>query len=83
MCSDADVIPAEAPFLGPTVTPSQYLAVFIMEIKRIHQILDTLYDWNYTVADQVGMNGRSFAYPRGRILGGCSTASRCKLKTQL
>ncbi|KAF8194150.1 aryl alcohol oxidase [Pholiota molesta] len=46
------VVPAEAPFLGPTVTPN------------------TPYDWNYTITAQTGMNGRTFPYPRGRLLGG-------------
>ncbi|KAF9483740.1 alcohol oxidase [Pholiota conissans] len=57
--SDAGVIPAEAPFLGPTLTPN------------------TPYDWNYTVTAQTGLNGRSFPYPRGRLLGGSSSANYC------
>ncbi|PPR03999.1 hypothetical protein CVT24_010492 [Panaeolus cyanescens] len=36
---------------------------------------NTPYDWNYTVAAQEGLDNRSFAYPRGKILGGCSTAN--------
>ncbi|KDR79239.1 hypothetical protein GALMADRAFT_223476 [Galerina marginata CBS 339.88] len=55
--SDQGVIPAEAPFLGPTLTPN------------------TPYDWNYTVVPQAGMQGRTFAYPRGRLLGGSSSAN--------
>ncbi|KDR79207.1 hypothetical protein GALMADRAFT_223444 [Galerina marginata CBS 339.88] len=55
--SDQGVIAAEAPFLGPTLTPN------------------TPYDWNYTVVPQTGMNGRTFAYPRGRLLGGSSSAN--------
>ncbi|KAF8960730.1 hypothetical protein BDZ97DRAFT_1920807 [Flammula alnicola] len=55
--SDQGVIPAIAPFLGPTLTP------------------DTPFDWNYTVAPQDGMLGRSFSYPRGRLLGGSSSAN--------
>jgi choline dehydrogenase-like flavoprotein len=51
-----------------------------MQVTKSRQTLDTAYDWNYTVTNQVGMNGRSFAYPRGRILGGCSTASKCILR---
>ncbi|KAF8963769.1 hypothetical protein BDZ97DRAFT_1919542 [Flammula alnicola] len=54
---DQGVIAAEAPFLGPTVTPN------------------TPYDWNYTVVPQQGLNGRTFPYPRGRLLGGCSSAN--------
>ncbi|KAF8962123.1 hypothetical protein BDZ97DRAFT_1920795 [Flammula alnicola] len=55
--SDQGVIAAEAPFLGPTLTPN------------------TPYDWNYTVVAQAGMDGRTFPYPRGRLLGGSSSAN--------
>ncbi|PPQ71985.1 hypothetical protein CVT26_007141 [Gymnopilus dilepis] len=55
--SDQGVIAAEAPFLGPTVTPN------------------TPYDYNYTVTPQVGLDQRTFAYPRGRLLGGSSSAN--------
>ncbi|KAF9256308.1 aryl-alcohol oxidase-like protein [Marasmius fiardii PR-910] len=30
-------------------------------------------DWNYTTTPQVGLNGRSLFYGRGRLLGGCSS----------
>ena len=30
-------------------------------------------DWGYRTADVPGLNGRSLAYPRGRVLGGCSS----------
>lgn len=36
---------------------------------------DTLWDWNYTVVAQPGMKGRTFSYPRGKLLGGSSSAS--------
>ncbi|KAF9562060.1 alcohol oxidase [Agrocybe pediades] len=36
---------------------------------------NTIVDWNYTVTPQPGMNGRSFAYPRGRVLGGSSSVN--------
>ena len=29
-------------------------------------------DWGYKTAPDAGLNGRSLAYPRGRVLGGCS-----------
>ena len=41
--------------------------------------IDTPYDYNYTVVPQVGMNHRTFAYPRGRLLGGSSSASTSSL----
>jgi choline dehydrogenase len=30
-------------------------------------------DWGFTTAPEPGLNGRSLAYPRGRVLGGCSS----------
>ena len=30
-------------------------------------------DWNYKTAAEPGLNGRSLNYPRGRVLGGCSS----------
>lgn len=35
--------------------------------------------WNYTIVPQVGYNNRSFAYQRGRVLGGSSSVSKCIL----
>ncbi|KAF9482458.1 alcohol oxidase [Pholiota conissans] len=36
---------------------------------------NSIFDWNYTVVPQVGLGGRSFPYPRGRILGGSSSVN--------
>lgn len=36
---------------------------------------DKPYDWNYTVTPQSALDGRTFPYTRGRILGGSSTVS--------
>ena len=30
-------------------------------------------DWGYRTAPQPGLQGRELAYPRGRVLGGCSS----------
>lgn len=30
-------------------------------------------DWGYRTADEAGLGGRSLLYPRGRVLGGCSS----------
>ncbi|QDC08589.1 choline dehydrogenase [Oceanicola sp. D3] len=30
-------------------------------------------DWCYRTAEEPGLNGRSLAYPRGKLLGGCSS----------
>ncbi|KAF8170084.1 hypothetical protein BJ912DRAFT_1025458 [Pholiota molesta] len=36
---------------------------------------NTPFDWNYTVTPQEGMQNRSFPYPRGKLLGGSSSAN--------
>lgn len=36
---------------------------------------NTPYDWNYTTTPQVGLNGRAFPYPRGKMLGGSTSIS--------
>ncbi|MCK5933787.1 MAG: GMC family oxidoreductase N-terminal domain-containing protein [Fulvimarina manganoxydans] len=30
-------------------------------------------DWGYSTAAEKGLNGRSLAYPRGKVMGGCSS----------
>jgi choline dehydrogenase-like flavoprotein len=30
-------------------------------------------DWGFTTEPEPGLNGRSLGYPRGRVLGGCSS----------
>ena len=30
-------------------------------------------DWCFTTAKEEGLNGRSLSYPRGKVLGGCSS----------
>ncbi|KJA13939.1 GMC oxidoreductase [Hypholoma sublateritium FD-334 SS-4] len=40
----------------------------------------TSYDWNYTVIPQAGQNNRTFPYPRGRLLGGSSSANYMALQ---
>lgn len=37
------------------------------------QLMTSPYDWNYTTVPQVGLNGRTVDYARGRILGGSSS----------
>ncbi|KAF8590856.1 GMC oxidoreductase [Ramaria rubella] len=32
-----------------------------------------VFSWNYSTTPQVGLGGRSIAYPRGHLLGGCSS----------
>ncbi|PPQ95024.1 LOW QUALITY PROTEIN: hypothetical protein CVT25_000487, partial [Psilocybe cyanescens] len=33
----------------------------------------SIYDWNYTTVSGEGINNRTIDYPKGRILGGCSS----------
>ena len=35
-------------------------------------------DWNYTTIPQIGLNNRSVDYPRGKVLGGCTSHSKSK-----
>ncbi|KAJ7244576.1 hypothetical protein C8J57DRAFT_1008457, partial [Mycena rebaudengoi] len=42
------------------------------------QQINSLRDWNYTTPPQNGLNGRVLPYPRGRILGGCTSMSESK-----
>ncbi len=30
-------------------------------------------DWGYATEEEAGLNGRKLAYPRGRVMGGCSS----------
>ncbi|KAF8574065.1 GMC oxidoreductase, partial [Ramaria rubella] len=34
---------------------------------------NTIFNWNYTTIPQPGLGGRSISYPRGHLLGGCSS----------
>ncbi|KAI0061203.1 aryl-alcohol-oxidase from pleurotus Eryingii [Artomyces pyxidatus] len=36
---------------------------------------NTIVDWNYTTVSQPGLNGRSIAYPRGKVLGGSTSVN--------
>ncbi|KAJ7751446.1 aryl-alcohol oxidase precursor [Mycena metata] len=36
---------------------------------------DTQYDYNYTTTPQSGFGGRSIPYPRGHLLGGCTSVN--------
>lgn len=36
----------------------------------------TQVDWNFTTVDIPGLNGRSYSYPRGFVLGGSTSVSK-------
>jgi choline dehydrogenase len=38
----------------------------------LYAIGDKRADWRFRTAPQAGLNGRDIAYPRGRVIGGCS-----------
>ncbi len=66
-----------APFLAPTVTPCNFQLCYQFRCGTdLDILLDTPYDWNYTVVPQAGMDNRTYPYPRGRLLGGTSSASK-------
>ncbi|KAJ7583130.1 alcohol oxidase [Mycena floridula] len=52
--------------------PSNENVVF-SQVPAFCLTTNPLYDWNYTSAPQSHLNGRTFAYPRGFILGGSSS----------
>ena len=72
--SDEGVIPAIAPFLTPTLTPSASNPLCPLFNCKMAS-LDTPYDWNHTIVPQKGLHGRTFSYSHGRLLGGSSSAS--------
>ncbi|KAJ2927308.1 hypothetical protein H1R20_g9787, partial [Candolleomyces eurysporus] len=39
----------------------------------VGRLQGTPYDWNYTTVPQTGLNDRVIKFPRGHILGGCSS----------
>ncbi|PPQ80709.1 hypothetical protein CVT25_001829 [Psilocybe cyanescens] len=70
--SDAGDVSLQAPFLSPTLTPNSYF-VTSQRTNRKYYCTDTIHDWNYSVVAQAGLNNRVFPFPRGRVLGGCSS----------
>ncbi|THH15004.1 hypothetical protein EW146_g5405 [Bondarzewia mesenterica] len=47
----------------------------VVPMLGIDMTPNTPWDWNYTVTPQSGLNGRTFSYPRGRLLGGSSSVN--------
>ena len=74
--SDENVIPVMAPFLGPSVTPGASVLILLFSSwASLTPNKDTPWDWNYTTTAQPGLDNRAYPYPRGRLLGGSSSAS--------
>ncbi|MAQ81748.1 MAG: choline dehydrogenase [Maritimibacter sp.] len=44
-----------------------------MPVGYLYCIGNPRTDWGFRTAEEKGLNGRSLLYPRGRILGGCSS----------
>ncbi|MGC9418070.1 MAG: GMC family oxidoreductase [Rhodovulum sp.] len=42
-------------------------------VGYLHCIGNPRTDWGYRTAEEPGLNGRSLLYPRGKVLGGCSS----------
>jgi choline dehydrogenase len=45
---------------------------FHIPVGYLFAIGDPRADWMFTTAPEKGLNGRALAYPRGRVVGGCS-----------
>ena len=46
---------------------------FHIPVGYLFAIGDPRADWMFRTEEERGLNGRSIAYPRGKVLGGCST----------
>lgn len=62
--TDASVLLIEA---GPGAIPP-----VVRDASSWPRLLDSTYDWRYRTVPQPHAAGRAFAWPRGRIVGGCS-----------
>ena len=47
-------------------------------IGYLYTINNPRTDWRFQTEAEEGLNGRALAYPRGRVLGGCSTSRRAQ-----
>ena len=45
---------------------------FHIPVGYLYAIGDKRADWRFRTAPEAGLNGRDIAYPRGRVIGGCS-----------
>lgn len=70
-------------FLIPVIHVLTFLSnegVLVTQVPGLMlQVLSSEYDWNYTTVPQSTMNQRVLQYPRGYILGGCSSHSTWSL----
>ncbi|KAJ7135916.1 aryl-alcohol oxidase precursor [Mycena epipterygia] len=62
---------------GPSYDIQTNIDVIDSTIPMLAALLNpsTRYDYNYTTTPQPGFNGRSINYPRGHILGGCTSVN--------
>jgi choline dehydrogenase-like flavoprotein len=52
--------------------PDNYIWVHI-PVGYLYCFGNPRVDWGYTTVEEPGLSGRSLAYPRGKVLGGCSS----------
>lgn len=52
--------------------PDDYMWIHI-PVGYLYCIDNPRTDWRYRTEPQAGLNGRSLLYPRGRVMGGCSS----------
>ena len=79
------MLASQVPLMAPTLTPSMLnlLNLLSMPYDADGSGSDTPYDWNYTVVPQTHMNGRTFPFSRGRLLGGSSSVSEWNMSWRL
>ncbi|KZT03818.1 GMC oxidoreductase [Laetiporus sulphureus 93-53] len=56
---------------GPSNLDYPEIAVPFLEFSEV--ISNPNISWNYDTTPQIGLNNRSINYPRGKVLGGCSS----------
>ncbi|KZT03819.1 GMC oxidoreductase [Laetiporus sulphureus 93-53] len=56
---------------GPSNLDYPEIAVPFLEFSSV--ITNPNISWNYNTTPQIGLNNRSINYPRGKVLGGCSS----------
>lgn len=55
---------------------SDYTNIDIRVPSLEYKLLNSRFDWNFTTANQSGLNGRSISYPRGHVLGGSTSINQ-------
>ena len=54
-------------------TSTKYKPIMKIPISYLHTMMNPSTCWCYNTEEQEGLSGRSIGYPRGKVLGGCSS----------